>query len=70
VAGVDWVGRRKPDGQRIAEAQYALLALPGSFRDCVLDMTGKAFVHDIDGAGWIKVMNALGEKIRAMKGAA
>ena len=68
--GVDWTDKGKPDGRRIAEAQWRKLGqqADGSpFRDQVLDLTGAAFVCDIDRAGWIVVMNSLGARIRAAR---
>ena len=65
--GVDWGARNKPDGRKIAEAQWNLLGEnPGiEFRDQVLALTGASFILDIDSKGWITVMNALGKKVRA-----
>lgn len=68
--GVDWRDSRKPDGRRIAEAQWRTLGprSDGStFRNLVLDLTGAAFVSDVDSRGWIVVMNALGERVRAVR---
>ena len=66
-AGVDWNDKGKPDGRRIAEAQWRRLGQTDGFRDQVLDLTGAAFVSDVDARGWIVVMNSLGQRIRAAR---
>lgn len=71
-----WNEDGKPKGELVATAQWEVLetltppagVLIG-FRDFCLDATGKAFLCDIDRQGWITVMNALGERIRAAKAA-
>ncbi len=73
-ADVDWsdglhlpVYQRLP-GYKIALAQATLLAINTSdFRNLCLDLSGKAFLGDIEPRDWMVIMNALGKRVREAK---
>lgn len=74
-AGVDWrVHRdmplwRQAEGYKIAVAQWALLQLDRNafWPEMPLLSGAEPGVRDLTRAEWIKVMNTLGERVRAMK---
>lgn len=68
--GYDWLSK---DGAKVAWAQWKILT-PGAsimtrkgFDQEALTLAGKTVLQDVTDGDWQKVMNALGEKIRARK---
>ncbi|MFB2553361.1 regulatory protein GemA [Ensifer soli] len=69
--GVVWADqyRGQPDGVKIAWAQWEILGDDRrQFRSAASYLAGCDY-EQIDTAGWVKVMNALGKRVRGLKGA-
>lgn len=71
--GYDWLSK---DGAKVAWAQWKIL-MPGAsimtrkgFDEATLALAGKMVLQDVTAGDWQKIMNALGERIRAAKGSA